>query len=213
MVKYKGCGMRSTLSVLVTSTDVSLLASLCGAAIYKPTTLHPEMSCSPTSSDNGASKTRRPATGIWSICLRFPFWTISRIIGFSHNQLSSCRKASWLLIDFHELCLLKTAGKRHNMSVCQVTGCGVAVVESQARRLKTCEPHRRAVTVDMDGVPSRFCQQCTLIHPLNHFDGAKRGCRRRLELRNSRYGHSWSQLTYRLCACPPTQPRLEASTG
>jgi len=53
-------------------------------------------------------------------------------------------------------------------------------------RFRTCTLHRREDEVDMNGVPSRYCQQCTRFHPLSEFDGLKHGCRKRLDRHNLR---------------------------
>mmetsp|Transcript_4695 Transcript_4695/g.11391 ORF Transcript_4695/g.11391 Transcript_4695/m.11391 type:complete len:115 (-) Transcript_4695:731-1075(-) len=84
-------------------------------------------------------------------------------------------------------------------SRCQVSGCGKPVSENlPKRKLLTCSEHRRALVVDVNGVKSRFCQQCTRMHPLHEFDGAKRGCRKRLKQRNLRRQTS-NNLTRQAC--------------
>uniref|UniRef100_A0A061QM26 SBP-type domain-containing protein n=2 Tax=Tetraselmis sp. GSL018 TaxID=582737 RepID=A0A061QM26_9CHLO len=46
--------------------------------------------------------------------------------------------------------------------------------------------HRQALLVYKNGLACRFCQQCTKLHRIEHFDGVKRGCRRRLQQRKLR---------------------------
>mmetsp|Transcript_4693 Transcript_4693/g.11386 ORF Transcript_4693/g.11386 Transcript_4693/m.11386 type:complete len:201 (-) Transcript_4693:499-1101(-) len=90
-------------------------------------------------------------------------------------------------------------------SRCQVSGCGKPVSENlPKRKLLTCSEHRRALVVDVNGVKSRFCQQCTRMHPLHEFDGAKRGCRKRLKQRNLRRQTS-NNLTRQACGKPSSQ--------
>uniref|UniRef100_A0A061QJ55 Squamosa promoter binding protein 2 n=1 Tax=Tetraselmis sp. GSL018 TaxID=582737 RepID=A0A061QJ55_9CHLO len=71
---------------------------------------------------------------------------------------------------------------------CQVFGCeaSLSVEGSASLRVKTCEAHRRALVVAMDGFSTRYCQQCARFHRLEEFDGEKRGCRKRLERHNLR---------------------------
>jgi len=83
---------------------------------------------------------------------------------------------------------LRKAETRKLASKCQVPGCEVDLAGEDLfyLRSRTCQSHQRALTIDMDGVPSRFCQQCVRIHPLDSFDGEKRGCRKRLARHNLR---------------------------
>mmetsp|Transcript_17512 Transcript_17512/g.48849 ORF Transcript_17512/g.48849 Transcript_17512/m.48849 type:complete len:212 (+) Transcript_17512:104-739(+) len=71
---------------------------------------------------------------------------------------------------------------------CQVRGCTADMLaDGEASiRFRTCTLHRREDEVDMNGVPSRYCQQCTRFHPLSEFDGLKHGCRKRLDRHNLR---------------------------
>lgn len=72
---------------------------------------------------------------------------------------------------------------------CRVPGCEELVNEETLRnshRVKLCLFHQKVDSVDVAGVPHRFCQQCTRLHPLDMFDGEKRGCRKRLERHNRR---------------------------
>lgn len=87
--------------------------------------------------------------------------------------------------------------------LCQVSGCTVDLrKEGQpGLKLRTCEAHRKSGSVVVDGVPSRYCQQCVKLHPLDEFDGEKRGCRRRLESHNRRYGLGASSS--QPCRCRP----------
>uniref|UniRef100_A0A061RYR4 Squamosa promoter-binding-like protein 7-like n=1 Tax=Tetraselmis sp. GSL018 TaxID=582737 RepID=A0A061RYR4_9CHLO len=53
-------------------------------------------------------------------------------------------------------------------------------------RCRICEEHCKALSVDINGEPHRFCQQCNKFHPLSAFDKDKRGCRVKLEKHNKR---------------------------
>lgn len=71
---------------------------------------------------------------------------------------------------------------------CQVPDCS-ANMEAEgfkSIRLRVCDEHAKAVTVYLSGGPSRFCQQCAKFHLLEEFNGANRGCRKRLEKHNER---------------------------
>jgi hypothetical protein len=54
------------------------------------------------------------------------------------------------------------------------------------RRYRVCEEHLRTPQLMIEGVSSRFCQQCGKFEPLSSFDGAKRSCRARLQRHNAR---------------------------
>eukprot|EP00191_Tetraselmis_sp_GSL018_P024501 CAMPEP_0177626898 /NCGR_PEP_ID=MMETSP0419_2-20121207/30909_1 /TAXON_ID=582737 /ORGANISM="Tetraselmis sp., Strain GSL018" /LENGTH=226 /DNA_ID=CAMNT_0019128003 /DNA_START=637 /DNA_END=1313 /DNA_ORIENTATION=+ len=41
-------------------------------------------------------------------------------------------------------------------------------------------------SVVVDGIRQRFCQQCTKLHPLEMFEGQRRGCKERLNRHNER---------------------------
>ena len=72
---------------------------------------------------------------------------------------------------------------------CIVPGCGVDLYDEgkPSTKLGTCREHRTAVEVDLDGKPHRYCQQCVKLHPIDEFDGKKKGCRKRLADHNLRY--------------------------
>ena len=40
--------------------------------------------------------------------------------------------------------------------------------------------------IEIEGAPSRFCQQCGRFHPLAEFEGARRSCRSKLDAHNAR---------------------------
>ena len=46
--------------------------------------------------------------------------------------------------------------------------------------------HLKMLSLMVDGIPQRFCQQCGRFHPLGDFDGSKRSCRGKLSEHNAR---------------------------
>jgi len=75
----------------------------------------------------------------------------------------------------------------HNIR-CLVPGCHSDLLREREFNLrnKICEFHQRAKVLVVEGAEHRFCQQCTRLHPIDAFDGNKRGCRSRLERHNKR---------------------------
>eukprot|EP00193_Tetraselmis_chui_P005874 CAMPEP_0177764830 /NCGR_PEP_ID=MMETSP0491_2-20121128/7632_1 /TAXON_ID=63592 /ORGANISM="Tetraselmis chuii, Strain PLY429" /LENGTH=410 /DNA_ID=CAMNT_0019281067 /DNA_START=407 /DNA_END=1639 /DNA_ORIENTATION=+ len=76
---------------------------------------------------------------------------------------------------------------------CRVEGCGVDLAPLKALsktdyrvRYKICDEHLKAPEVFTMGKKMRFCQQCTSLHELERFDGAKRSCKNRLNTHNTR---------------------------
>eukprot|EP00193_Tetraselmis_chui_P015254 CAMPEP_0177794516 /NCGR_PEP_ID=MMETSP0491_2-20121128/25696_1 /TAXON_ID=63592 /ORGANISM="Tetraselmis chuii, Strain PLY429" /LENGTH=472 /DNA_ID=CAMNT_0019317195 /DNA_START=212 /DNA_END=1627 /DNA_ORIENTATION=+ len=69
---------------------------------------------------------------------------------------------------------------------CPVSGCGVYTPRGFNLRHHICAEHQRVDSVVVDGVPHRFCQQCTKLHPLEMFSGNKRACKERLDRHNKR---------------------------
>eukprot|EP00873_Tetraselmis_striata_P017653 jgi/Tetstr1/437917/TSEL_026547.t1 len=76
---------------------------------------------------------------------------------------------------------------------CRVEGCGADLSELKTEnksdyrvRYKICEEHLKAPEILTQGKMMRFCQQCTSLHELDCFDGAKRSCKNRLNSHNSR---------------------------
>ncbi|PRW32543.1 squamosa promoter-binding 8 [Chlorella sorokiniana] len=86
------------------------------------------------------------------------------------------------------------SGKKSRRSVrapaiCQVEGCGVNLENGKPfyRLQRICERHARAAVItDASGAALRFCQQCTRLHPLEEFEGAKRSCVASLQRRMAR---------------------------
>mmetsp|Transcript_9678 Transcript_9678/g.24654 ORF Transcript_9678/g.24654 Transcript_9678/m.24654 type:complete len:620 (-) Transcript_9678:400-2259(-) len=81
-----------------------------------------------------------------------------------------------------------TAANAGDPALCQVQGCAVDLWPEGERavRYKTCGFHQRCDSVPLRGQEFRFCQQCTRMHTLDRFDGAKRGCRQKLSRHNFR---------------------------
>lgn len=74
----------------------------------------------------------------------------------------------------------------------QVEGCQRLLKEEKPyyQRFCVCEDHMRSLAITVDGVLSRFCQQCAKFEPVEAFDGSKR----------------WVTLPRLLCWC--TRPAL-----
>ncbi|WIA12291.1 hypothetical protein OEZ85_012347 [Tetradesmus obliquus] len=72
--------------------------------------------------------------------------------------------------------------------VCKVDDCHTVLSSSKAyyQRHRVCAAHLAAMAATVDGVPSRFCQQCGKFQPLTEFDQDKRSCRSRLKRHNNR---------------------------
>jgi hypothetical protein len=70
--------------------------------------------------------------------------------------------------------------KLHNSfcthTMLQVDGCSAKLSNCKAYcvRYRVCQQHLGAAAVLIDGVQSRFCQQCGRFEELSEFDGAKR---------------------------------------
>jgi len=53
-------------------------------------------------------------------------------------------------------------------------------------RVAWCRAHRKADSVMVEGILSRYCQQCTTMHEMKRFEGSMRSCRGKLEKHNKR---------------------------
>ncbi|GLI65170.1 hypothetical protein VaNZ11_008626, partial [Volvox africanus] len=64
-------------------------------------------------------------------------------------------------------------------SRCKVLGCAsdLASAPKTHQRFRLCNLHIKAPAILVDGVASRFCQQCSRFHPLTEFHGTNRTCR------------------------------------
>ncbi|GLI60188.1 hypothetical protein VaNZ11_002254 [Volvox africanus] len=62
---------------------------------------------------------------------------------------------------------------------CKVSGCSsdLASAPKTHQRFRLCNLHIKAPAILVDGVASRFCQQCSRFHPLTEFHGTNRTCR------------------------------------
>lgn len=67
----------------------------------------------------------------------------------------------------------------------QVEGCSGSLknLKEYHQRYKICEHHLKVSSIVVEGVRKRFCQQCGRFHDLSEFDGDKRSCRARLQVR------------------------------
>ncbi len=77
---------------------------------------------------------------------------------------------------------------------CQVPGCNADLLAQKKynQRCRICREHQTAVAVHIDGLFTRYCQQCAFMQPLHDFHGEQRSCisaldyrRKRLYLRSS----------------------------
>lgn len=66
---------------------------------------------------------------------------------------------------------------------CQIRDCGADLSgeKQYCRRYKLCRSCMNCVSLLVDGLEMRFCQQCSYLHPLEEFDGNKRSCREKLQ--------------------------------
>ncbi|GLI68611.1 hypothetical protein VaNZ11_013084 [Volvox africanus] len=68
-------------------------------------------------------------------------------------------------------------------SSCRVPGCISDLSRDLAyfRKYRICREHLKSPVLLVEGVPSRFCQQCSRFHHVKEFDGPQRTCRAMLE--------------------------------
>ncbi|PNH09005.1 Squamosa promoter-binding-like protein 7 [Tetrabaena socialis] len=73
--------------------------------------------------------------------------------------------------------------------VCVVDGCGASLagLKRYFTRLRICEVHLSAQAIVVDGVVSRFCQQCGRFQFIGEFTGKKKSCTERLDKVNARH--------------------------
>ncbi|KAG2446226.1 hypothetical protein HXX76_000818 [Chlamydomonas incerta] len=66
---------------------------------------------------------------------------------------------------------------------CRVPGCNADLTRDLAyfRKYRICREHLKSPVLVVEGVPSRFCQQCSRFHHVKEFDGPQRTCRAMLE--------------------------------
>jgi hypothetical protein len=73
------------------------------------------------------------------------------------------------------------AAAKLDRSCCRVPGCPRELLPGFLTRCRCCEFHSREASVELEGAPCRFCQQCGFFHPLEDFDDLRRSCRKSLE--------------------------------
>ncbi|PNH12458.1 Squamosa promoter-binding-like protein 5 [Tetrabaena socialis] len=78
-------------------------------------------------------------------------------------------------------------------TLCRVPGCGADLTKDLAYfrscrgrgggvgKYRICREHLKSPLLMVEGVPSRFCQQCSRFHNVAEFDGPQRTCRTMLE--------------------------------
>ncbi len=69
-----------------------------------------------------------------------------------------------------------------------VPGCTVelSTCSSYNKRLKICRDHQLAHTIEIDGVPQRFCYKCAKLEGVDMFYAQQRSCKASLVARASR---------------------------
>ncbi|GIL44505.1 hypothetical protein Vafri_1957 [Volvox africanus] len=74
-------------------------------------------------------------------------------------------------------------------TVCEVVGCGASLegLKKYYVRMRVCERHLHAQAIVVNGVVSRFCQQCAKFQFLGEFSGGKKSCIATLERHNARH--------------------------
>ena len=65
---------------------------------------------------------------------------------------------------------------------CRVDSCGADITADQSyrKRYRLCKSCMGQASILIDGKEMRFCQQCSNLHPVEAFEGAKRSCRSKL---------------------------------
>jgi hypothetical protein len=73
-------------------------------------------------------------------------------------------------------------------AVCQVPACmtDLSCSKPYYQRRRICRPHHSSAAVMFNGVPSRFCQQCGVLHGITAFTGLHRSCKASLSRRSAR---------------------------
>eukprot|EP00191_Tetraselmis_sp_GSL018_P011885 CAMPEP_0177603752 /NCGR_PEP_ID=MMETSP0419_2-20121207/15702_1 /TAXON_ID=582737 /ORGANISM="Tetraselmis sp., Strain GSL018" /LENGTH=403 /DNA_ID=CAMNT_0019097589 /DNA_START=143 /DNA_END=1354 /DNA_ORIENTATION=- len=97
-------------------------------------------------------------------------------------------------------------------SVCQIWDCRADLSDEKpyCRRYKLCRRCMNRPSVSVEGIEMRFCQQCSYLHPLSHFDGKKRSCREKLQKHALRVRRSRAAAAARsLGAHQPENPQQE----
>lgn len=76
---------------------------------------------------------------------------------------------------------------QYHVTCTQVDGCHESLrqLKEYHQRYKICEYHLKVPSIIREGVRQRFCQQCGRFHDIGEFDGDKRSCRARLQVRTS----------------------------
>jgi hypothetical protein len=72
--------------------------------------------------------------------------------------------------------------------VCQVPGCiaDLSGLKMYYQRCKICEEHHKATVIIVDGITTRFCQQCAALQPITDFTKDRRSCMAALARHNTR---------------------------
>ncbi|GIL75825.1 hypothetical protein Vretimale_5540 [Volvox reticuliferus] len=92
---------------------------------------------------------------------------------------------------FYSLPVLETVDRADAdpATVCEVVGCGASLegLKKYYVRMRVCERHLHAQAIVVNGVVSRFCQQCAKFQFLGDFSGNKKSCIATLERHNARH--------------------------
>ncbi|KAL4443476.1 hypothetical protein ABPG75_011213 [Micractinium tetrahymenae] len=79
-----------------------------------------------------------------------------------------------------------SSGRLAPGNTCRVKGCRRELAESFNLRYRICAYHYRLPSIELDGEPSRYCQQCARFQHVDAFDGERRSCRESLERHRQR---------------------------
>eukprot|EP00873_Tetraselmis_striata_P008335 jgi/Tetstr1/428599/TSEL_018590.t1 len=73
-------------------------------------------------------------------------------------------------------------------TICHICNCpyDAMAIKKYVRCRRICTNCRTAWVVNKNGLPMRFCQLCSWVHPLMNFDEGRRSCRQELKKHNDR---------------------------
>ncbi|GFR48875.1 hypothetical protein Agub_g10718 [Astrephomene gubernaculifera] len=96
---------------------------------------------------------------------------------------------------------------------CKVEGCNANLENAPKthQRFRLCNEHIKAPCILVDGVRSRFCQQCSRFHPLVEFEGLNRTCRVMLAKNRARQRSQAQQQLPHWQPCHSNQQHLSPS--
>lgn len=109
------------------------------------------------------------------------------------------------------LCNARIAGR------CRVVDCqtDLNTQTNTNRKYYLCRDHWAAEAIIVEGIPQRFCGQCSRFKILSEYDGPKRTCRQCLLLRNTKKRNQRYENLQRAAyaSSPPSLPPYQLSSG